>query len=252
VHARSGKANIILVTLSKAVKNLDNKGLYKIGYGMYIITSGKDGKCNGQIANTVAQISSDPPTVAISINKQNYTHEIIKQSQSFAISVLSKDTPLSFIGNYGFKSGRDCDKFVGSNCETGIICSKIVIDNTVAIIEAKLIKELDVFMHTIFVGEVLSSKVLSDQQPMTYDYYRQIKKGSTPPTAPTFVQVQKNETQADANLKYECEICGYIYDPIVGDPESGIPPGTPFEKLPLDWVCPICRAEKTRFIAKKS
>lgn len=231
---------------------MDTKGLYKIGYGVYVVTSGKDGKCNGQIANTVAQISSDPPTIAVSINKKNYTHEIIKETGVFAVSVLSKDTPLAFIGNFGFKSGRDINKFQGVNCQTGIVCPKIVVDNAVAYIEAKVIKEMDVYTHTVFIGEVVDTKILSDQQPMTYDYYHQVKKGITPPSAPTFVQPEKKEPPASAVMKYECKVCGYVYDPAVGDPDSGIPPGTPFEKLPDDWVCPICRAAKSQFQPKSS
>lgn len=231
---------------------LDTKGLYKIGYGMYIVASGKDEKVNGQIANTVVQISSTPPTIAISINKKNYTHEIIKETGVFAVSVLSKDTPLSVIGNFGFKSGREFNKFQGTNWQKGIVCPKIVTDNCVAYIEAKVIKEMDVYTHTIFIGEVIDTKILSDQQPMTYDYYHLVKKGTTPPSAPTFVQPEKKEQTVSVGMKYECKVCGYIYDPAVGDPDSGIAPGTPFEKLPDNWVCPICKASKDQFQAKSS
>ncbi len=87
------------------------KAVQKICYGMYVISSKKDGKINGQIANTLFQITSDPATVAVSINKQNLTHEYITASKTFAASIISKDAPMTFIGNWGFKSGRDIDKF---------------------------------------------------------------------------------------------------------------------------------------------
>ncbi|HSV49627.1 MAG TPA: flavin reductase [Candidatus Acidoferrales bacterium] len=230
---------------------MDTKALYKLSYGVYIVTSGKEGRpCNGQIANTVFQVSSEPATIAISINKKNYTHEVIKENGSFAVSVLSNDAPLSFIGNFGFKSGRTIDKFQGVNYQAGALCARIVTDYTVAYLEAKVFKEIDVYTHTIFIGEVTDAKVISDAQPMTYDYYHQIKKGATPPSAPTYIAPTPQPTKEAAGLKYECKVCGYVYNPAVGDPDSGIAPGTPFEKLPDDWVCPICKAPKSQFQVK--
>ncbi len=91
------------------------KALYKLGYGLYVVSSKKGDRLNGQIANTVFQIASEPPTIAVSINKNNLTHEFIKESRMLAVSVLSQDTPLSFIGHFGFKSGRDIDKLEGIN-----------------------------------------------------------------------------------------------------------------------------------------
>lgn len=98
---------------------MDLKALHKISYGLYIITSRKDGQINGQIANTVFQISSDPPTVAVSINKQNLTNEFIRKSKVFGVSILAQEAPLSLIGQFGFKSGRDIDKFKDINYKSG-------------------------------------------------------------------------------------------------------------------------------------
>jgi len=228
---------------------LDLKGLYKISYGVYVVTSGKEGRCNGQIANTVVQVSSQPAMVAVSINKQNFTHELIKESGVFAVSVLSKDSPLSFIGNFGFKCGRDFDKFEGIEYQVGETGTRIVLNHAVAYFESKVVSEIDAKTHTIFVGEIVDAKLLSDEPPMTYDFYHQIKRGTTPKSAPTFLQAEKKEEAKD-NAKYVCRVCGYIYDPKVGDPDSGIQPGTPFEKLPENWVCPICRATKSQFDRK--
>ena len=99
---------------------MDLKALYKIQYGMYVIGAQKEGKNNAQIANTVFQISSDPPTIAVSINKNNLTWDYIHASKAFSASALQTETPLSFIGQFGFKSGRDMDKLAGVNYKTGV------------------------------------------------------------------------------------------------------------------------------------
>jgi flavin reductase (DIM6/NTAB) family NADH-FMN oxidoreductase RutF/rubredoxin len=224
---------------------MNSRALNKIGYGVYIVTSVKGEKINGQIANTVFQITSEPPTIAISINKKNLTWEYIKESGVFAVSVICQDAPLSFIGNFGFKSGRDVDKFAGIKYKLGQTKSPIVLDNAVSYLEARVNKELDVVTHTIFIGEVVDGDILNEKPCMTYDYYHQVKGGTTPKTAPTYV-TEKKEEVFDMD-KYKCNICGWIYDPKTGDPDGGIPPGTPFEKIPSGWVCPICGAAKSEF-----
>ena len=167
------------------------KALWKLGYGIYVVTSKKGSRLNGQIANTVFQVTSEPPTVAVSINKNNLTHEFIKESQVFAASVLCQDTPLTFIGRFGFKSGRDTDKFEGINYKMGETGAPIVIDNVVSYLEAKVVKEMDVGTHTIFVGEVVNADIVSDKACMTYEYYHQIKGGKTPKAAATYIEEKR-------------------------------------------------------------
>ena len=221
------------------------KALHKLSYGLYVVTSRKGNKLNGQIANTVFQVTSEPPTIAVSINKSNLTWEFIKESRVFAVSVLCQDTPLSFIGHFGFKSGRDVDKLEGINYRIGQTEAPVVIDNAVSYLEARVIKEMDINTHTIFIGEIIDGDVLSEKVCMTYDYYHQVKRGVTPKTAPSYVE-EKNEVSTKMS-KYKCSICGWVYDPEIGDQEGGITPGTPFEKLPDDWVCPACGAAKSDF-----
>jgi len=220
------------------------KALHKLGYGLYVVSSVKGDKVNGQIANTVFQVTSEPPTIAVSINKTNLTHQFIKESKVLAVSVLSQDTPLSFIGHFGFKSGRDIDKFEGINYKKGETQAPVLIDNSLAYLEAKVSQELDVGTHTIFVGGLAGADILKEGEPMTYAYYHQVKRGSTPKTAPSYVE-EKRVTPKMA--KYRCTVCGYIYDAELGDPDGGIAPGTPFEKIPDDWVCPVCGAAKSDF-----
>jgi flavin reductase (DIM6/NTAB) family NADH-FMN oxidoreductase RutF/rubredoxin len=224
---------------------MDLKALYKLGYGLYVVCSRRGDKLNGQIANTVFQITSEPPTIAVSINKNNLTHEFISESKVLAVSVLSQDTPLSFIGHFGFKSGRDIDKLEGINYKTGETQAPVVTDNTLAYLEARVIQEVDVGTHTIFIGELVGADVLREGEPMTYAYYHQVKRGTTPKAAPSYVEEKKVE--AIKAPKYKCTVCGYIYDPELGDPDGDIKPGTPFEEVPDDWVCPVCGASKSEF-----
>jgi len=221
------------------------KALYKLGYGLYVVSSIKGKRLNGQIANTVFQITSEPPTIAVSINKNNLTHEFIKESKVLAVSVLSQDTPLSFIGHFGFKSGRDIDKLSGINYKIGETGAPVVTDNTLAYLEARVDKEVDVGMHTIFIGKLVGAEVIKEGEPMTYAYYHQVKRGTTPKTAPSYIEEKKEAAAKMA--KYKCTVCGYIYDPELGDPDGGIKPGTPFEQIPDDWVCPVCGAAKSEF-----
>jgi len=225
---------------------MDLKALHKIGYGLYVVTSVKGEKFNGQIANTVFQITSEPPTVAVSINKSNLTWEFIKESQVFAVSVLRQDTPLDFIGRFGFKSGRDINKLEGINYKIGQTKAPIVIDNAVSYLEVEVVNEMDMGTHTVFAGRVVDAEVLTDDVCMTYDYYHQIKRGTTPKTAPSYIAEEK-KAEAPGSGKYRCTVCGWIYDPELGDPDGGIAPGTSFEDIPDDWVCPVCGAAKSKF-----
>lgn len=231
---------------------MDLKTLFKISYGLYVVTSHENEKINGQIANTIFQITAEPPTIAISINKLNLTHEQIKKSGVFTINILEKETPLSFIGNFGFKSGRDINKFDGVKYKMGQNGTPIIIENSVGFIELKVTHQMDVNTHTIFVGEITEAEILSNLDPMTYAYYHEVKRGTTPKNAATFQasDVKKEEIKKEEKVimtKYRCTICGYEYDPTLGDPDSGIKPGTAFEDIPDTWVCPICGASKDQF-----
>ncbi len=222
------------------------KTLYKVSYGLYVVGSVKNEKYNGQIANTVFQITSEPPTIAVSINKSNLTHEFIKESKVFAVSILSKETPMRFIGHFGFKSGRDTDKFKDVKYKSGITGAPVVLEYTIAYLETEVTNMVDVGTHTIFIGKVVDAEILGTGEPMTYAYYHEVKKGKSPKTAPTYIK-EESKKETKGVKKYRCKVCGYVYDPEKGDPDSGIVPGTPFDKLPDDWVCPMCGAGKEEF-----
>jgi ferric-chelate reductase [NAD(P)H] len=168
------------------VSPLDRKVFTQISYGIYIVTSHLDGKLNGQIVNTVLQVTSDPPRVAVIINKNNLTHEFISQSKSFGASVLDTTTPMTFIGLFGFKSGRDVDKLSQVQFIEGNTGVPLVTDHSLSVLEAEVVDQVDVGTHTLFVGDVVRADVLGTGEPLTYAYYHTQLKGKSPKTAPTY------------------------------------------------------------------
>jgi flavin reductase (DIM6/NTAB) family NADH-FMN oxidoreductase RutF len=166
---------------------MNTNALHKISYGLYIIGAFKGDRMNGQVANTVFQVASEPPTIAVSINKNNLTHEFIKATKVFTASILCQATPLSYIGSFGFKSGRDTDKLENKNYKIGETKAPVFLDHATAYLEVEVIKDVDVGTHTVFIGKVVAAEVLTEEACMTYDYYHQVKRGTTPKTAPSYV-----------------------------------------------------------------
>jgi rubredoxin/flavin reductase (DIM6/NTAB) family NADH-FMN oxidoreductase RutF len=231
---------------------LDLESLYKLNYPMCIICSKKDGRFNGCIVNTVFQIVPEPPMVAVSVNNECLTHQYITDSRIFTGSVLAEHTPLEFIRKWGFKSGRDIDKFENIKYKMGQTGIPIVLDNAASFIEAEVVEMIKVETHTLFIGRITACETVDESKiPMTYTYYRDVKGGRTPRTAATYIAKKKPTETLKQGIKsmkkYKCLMCGYIYDPPIGDPENGIEPGTAFEDLPDDWVCPDCGVGKDEF-----
>jgi flavin reductase (DIM6/NTAB) family NADH-FMN oxidoreductase RutF/rubredoxin len=225
---------------------------FKISYGLYIVTTQAGNIKGGYIANTVFQVTATPPQFAISCNKDNYTAQLIKQSGVFAFSVLSEKANPSLIGNFGYKSGRDFDKFAGVNYFKGKTGVPIVTDSSVAWFECKVTQSYEVGTHILFIGEAIDTGLIEDSgKSLTYTYYREVLKGYSPKNAPTYIEKEKIEAVAATIKKQEdvwqCQLCHYEYEESKGDPISGIAPGTSFLDLPDDWVCPICGADKTMF-----
>lgn len=221
--------------------------LYKISYGLYIISSKLGDQINGQIANTVNQVTAEPAQIAIALNKDNLTHDYIMESRVFSVSILEQETPMSLIGQFGFKSGKETNKFTDVAYKTGKTGAPIVTDHSIAFLEAKVVQTMDVGTHTIIVGELVDADTLSDAEPLTYAHYHLVKGGKSPKNAPTYQGEGEQSVIASDGGKFKCSICGYIYDPEKGDPEVGVAPDTPFNKLPESWICPICSAPKSKF-----
>ncbi len=230
---------------------IDLKALDSFSYGLYIVTSRVGERLNGLVVNTVVQVALEPCLITVAINKNSLSNEFIQQSGSFAVMVLEKDTPLEFIGRFGFRTGRDYDKFQGLDYETGVSGVPLVKRYALAVVEAKVRETIDCGTHTLFVGEVVAAQVVRAGEPLTYAYYREVKKGRTGKGSPTYrqeeIKVSIKEERSKEMKRYVCSVCGYVYDPAVGDEENGVPSGTPFESLPEDWVCPVCGASKDQF-----
>ncbi|MCJ7624869.1 MAG: flavin reductase [Anaerolineaceae bacterium] len=224
------------------------EALFKITYGLYIVSSGNENQMNGYISNTVFQVTAEPPQIAVVCNKNNFTANIIDENKAFSVSILQKNTKSDLIQLFGYKSGKDINKFEDVSFKRGQTGVPIVINDTISWFECKLVQKFDVGSHIAFIGQIINSELLDkDMEPLTYGYYRDVKKGKAPPNAPTYIKPVTSEKSPVDTGKYECPVCGYIYDPQEGDPDSNIPPGTAFEDLPDDWVCPICGTEKFDF-----
>ena len=239
------------------------KAFHRLTYGLYLIASEFQGKKTGYIANTVFQVTSLPEQLAISCHKNNFSTKIILDSGIFSVSVLKKEVNLKIIGDFGFMSSTDINKFSGIKSITSKTGAPIVVDSSIAWFDCRVTKSIDLGSHFLIIGEVLDSDEISGEEPLTYQYYRDKYKMFSPKNSPTYIEkslidseiqtvvVDERGDEPDVTYfdgeKYICAICGFTYNPEEGDPSVGIPPGTPFEALPEDYKCPICNAGKEYF-----
>jgi len=246
----------------------------KMTYGIYLIGSKSGNKISGYIANTAFQVTSEPPQIAISCHKDNISAKVIGESGVFALSVLEKDTDAGLIGLFGYQSGNEEEKFERVKYKIGRNGAPIILTHSIAYFECKVVDKFDVGTHYLFIGEVSEGELLNpDKEPLTYAGFRDNMQLMAPERAPTYIDraaLQKNKKPDDSEptgtiesseheaqkkrekspgTTYTCTICAYVYDPAKGDETQGIPPGTSFEDLPDDWICPICAAAKSVFIA---
>jgi flavin reductase (DIM6/NTAB) family NADH-FMN oxidoreductase RutF/rubredoxin len=241
------------------------KAFHKLTYGLYLIATRIRDEYAGFIANTVFQVTSEPSQIAISSHKKNATTEKIIESKIFSVSVLKKDVNTSLIGQFGFMSGHEMDKFHNLETITAKTGAPIVLDSSVAWFDCKVVSIQDVGSHVLIIGEVIDSDEISDEEPLTYAWYREKYKMLSPKHSPTYIEREKLDKEKEAESEqstefveeklkvnssmdvFTCTVCGYQYDPEEGDPTAGIPPGTSFEDLPEDYRCPICNAGKEYF-----
>jgi len=218
------------------------EALFKISYGLYIVSSGSKDYGNGFVSNTFFQVSSDPPKFAACCSKENHTAGVIGENGTFSVSVLQADTAAGTIGTFGFKSGKDINKMEGMNLKYGGSGVPIVLNDAVAYLVCRVVETYDLGSHLMFIGELLESEVLdSSKEALTYKHYRDVKKGIAPKNAPTYIDKSKLHKKSEGGdfAKYECAACGYIYDE---EKE-----GKKFDDLPDNWLCPVCGSEKDDF-----
>ena len=198
---------------------VDNNALFKIGYGLYVLSAKEGAKDNGCIINTVVQVTNSPNRLAVAVNKQNHTHDMILRTKVFNLSVLTEDTPFATFQRYGFASGRDTDKFAGvpeARTANGL---RFVPETANAVISGKVTSTVDCGSHTLFIADVTEAHILSEDPSVTYQYYFDHIKPA--PAAP-----------AGQKKGWVCKICGYVYEG---------------EALPSDFVCPLCKHGPTDF-----
>ena len=246
---------------------LDLAALNYLSYGLYIVTAREGERRNGCIVNTAVQVALDPCFVTVSLSKKNLTTEMIARTGRFAFQVLEKDAPLVFIGVFGFRTGREMDKFANVGFRDGANGCPVVMKHTLVSVEATVKQTVDCGSHVLFVATATASAIIKPGEPLTYAYYHETKGGKTAKNAPTYQGAQKASAKAESGeesgpageertqteersrkmKKYVCVVCGYVYDPEEGDAENGVKPGTSFEELPDEWVCPVCGATKEEF-----
>lgn len=209
-----------------------NKNILRnLSYGVYVVSTLNGEKPTGCIANSAMQVTHD--TIAVSINHENFTNECIKKAGKFAISILGVDVNDNIIPVFGFTSGRDRNKF--ENVESEKIDGLNVISDSTGYIICDVINTMETETHTIFLGRIIDGDTLKDQIPMSYAYYHKVKKGNSPKAAPTFIEDTPKPEAENSKPRYKCTICGYIYE---GD----------LTKEPDDYVCPLCKQGKDKFI----
>ncbi|MBQ8057308.1 MAG: flavin reductase [Ruminococcus sp.] len=190
--------------------------LFNIGYGLYIVTAREGDKDNGCIVNAVTQLTDKKLRVAVTINKANLTHDMVKNTGVMNVNCLTEETPFAIFEYFGFQSGRDVEKFVSPNLhrsENGLVIQP---NYSNAFFSLKVEQEVDLDSHTLFICEVTEAKVLSDKPTMTYAYYHKNVK-------------PKPEKKSKG---WVCKVCGYVYEG---------------EELPDDFICPLCKHGKDAF-----
>lgn len=213
-----------------------NKNAFRnMSYGVYVVSTLDGERPTGCVANSAMQITSEPATIAVSINHDNYTNSCIEKTGKFAISVLTEQSDAGIIGTFGFQSGKDVNKFDGVEAveQEGIS----VVSDACSYIICKVINKMETATHTVFLGEVIAADVLKEEEPMTYAYYHKVVKGKSPKNAPTYIEEEPEVAQKEE--KWVCGICGYEYR---GE--------LPFDEVPDEFVCPVCKQPKSVFEKK--
>ena len=199
------------LAMSNTANKNDLSALFNIGYGLYVVTSNDGKKDNGLIVNTVSQVTNTPNKIAVTINKQNYSHHVIKQTGLMNVNCLSIDAPFSIFENFGFQSGRNVDKF--ANCDVLRSDNNLVfLDKYInSFMSLKVEQYIDLDTHGMFICSISEARVISNKETMTYTYYQ---------------NNVKPKPKTDGVKGYVCKVCGYVYE---GD------------ELPSDFVCPLCK-----------
>lgn len=199
---------------------MDSKAMYKLTYGLFVLTSKRDGRDNGCIVNTAGQVTASPNRISIAVNKQNLTHDFIRDSGEFNISILSEKAGFETFKHWGMQSGRDTDKMLSVEFERSANGIAYITNGANAFISAKVVQSVDLGSHTLFIADVTDGAVFSEDESATYSFYQKNIK-------------PKSRENAEKKKGYICTVCGYIYE---GEP------------LPDDFICPVCKHPASDFV----
>lgn len=211
---------------------MNEKALFQIGYGLYLVAANENGKDNACIVNTVMQVTQNPIRLLVSINNQNLTHDMIKNTGKLTVSVLTEKTPFSVYSHFGYQSGKKVDKFDNfedvTRCANG--CYRLN-RNSSAYFCGTVSESFVLDTHTMFLVEVTDADIVSSQAPVTYDFYQKYVKQPYKPAVKKSDVNKKNtgeekKAETATTNSYVCKICGYVYEG---------------ESLPEDYICPICK-----------
>ncbi len=205
---------------------VDIKSFFKMSYGLYIISGQDGGSHSGVIVNTLLQTSANPEKVSVTISKNSYTMKLIEKSKKFCATVLTESADIDFIANFGFKCGKTCDKFANVEVEIAENGVKYSPQHAAAVFECTVTEQKDLGTHIMFFADVDEAKTISDEPVMTYDYYYNVVKGTTPKDSPMYSEKQEKKKG------YRCTICNYVAE---------------VDELADDYVCPICKKGKEFF-----
>ena len=200
---------------------MDNKAMFKISYGLFVLSVIKDGKDNGCIINTAMQVTAEPNRITIAVNKANYTHDIIAETGKFTVSTISQDADFELFKRFGFQSGRDTDKFADfsgyKRAENGVV---YITEGTNSYISAEVEQTVDLGSHTLFICKVTDAEILNDTPSATYEYYH------------ANIKPKPQESKPAGKTVWRCTICGYEHEA---------------EELPADFICPLCKHPASDF-----
>ncbi len=202
---------------------MDMKAMFKLSYGLFVLTAKRGEKDNGCITNTAIQVTSEPNRISIAVNKANYTHDMVLETGKFNVSIISQKADFDLFKHFGFQSGRDMDKFADfTDCERAENGIFYITKGTNAVISAEVEQSIDLGSHTLFIAKVTDLKVLDAASSATYEYYQENIKPKP----------QAVGTTPTGQTVWRCRICGYEY---VG------------EELPADFICPLCKHPASDF-----
>ena len=202
---------------------MDNKALYKLSYGVFLLTTKSDSKVNGCITNTCIQVANSPTRVAIAVLNTNYTCDLIKESGIFTVSLLDDTCKFETIKHFGMQSGRDVDKFEYLDLPKDLNGIPYLGWQTCAVISCKVVEQHELGSHTLFIGEIEDAQQLSDNAPLTYaNYQNHVKPKPAAKPAPSDKKI----------VGWRCKICSYVYEG---------------SELPDDFLCPLCGHGKDDF-----